>query len=73
MWGKQIRADMWTSATAHDPALDDGEFSYAQGVEDQVLSSHEARRTKGNTQEVWVYDLRTKARSCGTRTQLTRE
>jgi type I restriction enzyme M protein len=44
---------------------------YAQGVKTNVLFFTRGKTDKGNTKEVWVYDLRTGAPSFGKRTPLT--
>jgi type I restriction enzyme M protein len=50
---------------------------YAQGVKTNVLfftrGAEENRSDKGNTREVWVYDLRANMPQFGKRTVLTRE
>ena len=46
---------------------------YAQGVKTNVLFFTRGEKDKGNTKEVWVYDLRANMPQFGKRTQLTRE
>ncbi len=46
---------------------------YAQGVKTNVLFFTRGETDKGNTQEVWVYDLRANMPQYGKRTQLTRD
>ncbi len=46
---------------------------YAQGVKTNVLFFQRGTTEKGNTQEVWFYDLRTNMPSFGKRTPLTRK
>lgn len=46
---------------------------YAQGVKTNVLFFTRGEADKGNTQEVWVYDLRANMPQYGKRTVLTRE
>ncbi|MDX2240995.1 MAG: N-6 DNA methylase [Leptolyngbyaceae cyanobacterium bins.302] len=45
---------------------------YAQGVKTNVLYFTQGKKEKGNTQEVWVYDMRANMPQFGKRTQLTR-
>lgn len=46
---------------------------YAQGVKTNVLFFTRGETDKGNTQAVWVYDLRANMPQFGKRTALTRE
>ncbi len=46
---------------------------YAQGVKTNVLFFTRGEKDKGNTKEVWVYDLRANMPQYGKRTQLARE
>ena len=46
---------------------------YAQGVKTNVLFFTRGETDKGNTEEVWVYDLRANMPQFGKRTLLTRE
>jgi type I restriction enzyme M protein len=46
---------------------------YAQGVKTNVLFFARGKRSKGNTKEVWVYDLRANTPQFGKRTSLRRE
>ncbi len=46
---------------------------YAQGVKTNVLFFTRGQKEKGNTQEVWVYDMRANMPQFGKRTQLTRK
>ena len=46
---------------------------YAQGVKTNVLFFTRGKTDKGNTKEVWVYDLRANMPQFGKRTPLTRE
>jgi type I restriction enzyme M protein len=46
---------------------------YAQGVKTNVLFFTRGKREKGNTKEVWVYDLRANTPQFGKRTSLMRE
>jgi type I restriction enzyme M protein len=71
--GKQIRADLMDKCNLHTILrLPTGIF-YAQGVKTNVLFFTRGKKEKGNTQEVWVYDLRTNMSQFGKRTQLTRQ
>jgi type I restriction enzyme M protein len=45
---------------------------YAQGVKTNVLFFTRGETDKGNTKEVWVYDMRSNMPQFGKRTQLTR-
>jgi len=70
--GKQIRSDLMDKCNLHTILrLPTGIF-YAQGVKTNVLFFTRGKKEKGNTQEVWVYDLRTNTPQFGKRTQLTR-
>lgn len=69
--GKQIRADLMDKCNLHTILrLPTGIF-YAQGVKTNVLFLTRGKKEKGNTQEVWVYDLRSNMSQFGKRTQLT--
>ncbi len=74
--GKQIRADLMDKCNLHTILrLPTGIF-YAQGVKTNVLfftRGGDQNRDKGNTKEVWVYDLRANMPAFGKRTQLGRE
>ena len=74
--GRQIRADLMDKCNLHTILrLPTGIF-YAQGVKTNVLfftrGPAENRSDKGNTKEVWVYDLRANMPQFGKRTVLTR-
>ncbi len=70
--GKQIRADLMDKCNLHTILrLPTGIF-YAQGVNTNVLFFTRGERNEGNTQEVWVYDLRTNMPTFSKRTQLAR-
>jgi type I restriction enzyme M protein len=70
--GRQIRADLMDKCNLHTILrLPTGIF-YAQGVKTNVLFFTRGATEKGNTQEVWVYDLRANMPSFGKRTPLTR-
>lgn len=69
--GKQIRADLMDKCNLHTILrLPTGIF-YAQGVKTNVLFFSRSKSDKGNTKEVWVYDLRTNMPQFGKRTALT--
>jgi len=75
--GRLIRADLMDKCNLHTILrLPTGIF-YAQGVKTNVLfftrGPEENRSDKGNTKEVWVYDLRANMPQYGKRTVLTRE
>jgi type I restriction enzyme M protein len=71
--GKQIRADLMDKCNLHTILrLPTGIF-YAQGVKTNVLFFTRGDTDKGNTKEVWVYDLRANAPQFGKRTLLTKE
>ncbi len=71
--GKQIRSDLMDKCNLHTILrLPTGIF-YAQGVKTNILFFTRGKKAKGNTQEVWVYDLRANMSQFGKRTQLTRQ
>ena len=71
--GKSIRADLMDKCNLHTILrLPTGIF-YAQGVKTNVLFFTRGETDKGNTKEVWVYDLRANMPNFGKRTILTRE
>lgn len=71
--GKQIRADLMDKCNLHTILrLPTGIF-YAQGVKTNVLFFTRGKKEKGNTQEIWVYDMRANMPQFGKRTQLTRQ
>ncbi len=70
--GAKIRADLMDKCNLHTILrLPTGIF-YAQGVKTNVLFVTRGKTEVGNTQQVWVYDLRTNMPSFGKRTPLTR-
>lgn len=70
--GRQIRADLMDKCNLHTILrLPTGIF-YAQGVKTNVLFFSRGATDKGNTHEVWVYDLRANMPQYGKRTVLTR-
>lgn len=71
--GRQIRTDLMDKCNLHTILrLPTGIF-YAQGVKTNVLFFTRGETDKGNTKEVWVYDLRANMPQFGKRTQLMRE
>ncbi|PTA69002.1 class I SAM-dependent DNA methyltransferase [Deinococcus arcticus] len=71
--GKAIRADLMDKCTLHTILrLPTGIF-YAQGVKTNVLFFTRGQSEKGNTKEVWVYDMRANMPQFGKRTPFTRE
>ncbi len=72
--GKTIRQDLMDKCNLHTIIrLPTGIF-YAQGVKTNVLffsKPEDVRQDKGNTQNVWVYDLRANMPQFGKRTVLT--
>jgi type I restriction enzyme M protein len=70
--GRQIRADLMDKCNLHTILrLPTGIF-YAQGVKTNVLFFTRGETDKGNTREMWVYDLRANMPQFGKRTVLTR-
>lgn len=70
--GQQIRADLMDKCDLHTVLrLPTGIF-YAQGVKTNVLFFTRGATDVGNTEAVWVYDLRTNMPSFGKRNPLTR-
>ncbi len=71
--GRSIRADLMDKCNLHTILrLPTGIF-YAQGVKTNVLFFTRGKTDRGNTKEVWVYDLRANMPQFGKRTVLTRE
>jgi len=71
--GTDIRRDLMDKCNLHTILrLPTGIF-YAPGVKTNVLFFTRGDKDKGNTKEVWVYDLRANMPQFGKRTQLTRE
>ena len=71
--GKQIRSDLMDKCNLHTILRLPTRIFYAQGVKTNILFFTRGKKEKGNTQEVWVYDLRTNMSQFGKRTQLTRQ
>lgn len=71
--GKLIRADLMDKCNLHTILrLPTGIF-YAQGVKTNVLFFTRGTVDKGNTKEVWVYDMRANMPQFGKRTPFTRD
>lgn len=71
--GPDVRRDLMEKCNLHTILrLPTGIF-YAQGVKTNVLFFTRGEKDKGNTKEVWVYDLRANMAQFGKRTQLTRQ
>jgi type I restriction enzyme M protein len=71
--GTEIRRDLMDKCNLHTILrLPTGIF-YAQGVKTNVLFFTRGEMDKGNTKEVWVYDLRANMPAFGKRTMLGRE
>ena len=71
--GEKIRVDLMDKCNLHTVLrLPTGIF-YAQGVKTNVLFFTRGKTDKGNTQEVWFYDLRTNMPSFGKTTPLKTE
>jgi len=71
--GSDIRRDLMDKCNLHTILrLPTGIF-YAQGVKTNVLFFTRGEKDKGNTKEVWVFDLRANMPQYGKRTQLVRE
>ncbi|MCD8082525.1 MAG: type I restriction-modification system subunit M [Clostridiales bacterium] len=71
--GERIRCDLMDKCNLHTVLrLPTGIF-YAQGVKTNVLFFTRGKTDKGNTREVWFYDLRTNMPSFGKTTPLKKE
>lgn len=71
--GEKIRKDLLEKTNLHTILrLPTGIF-YAQGVTTNVLFFNRGKKEIGNTQEVWIYDLRNNMTSFGKRNRLTRQ
>ena len=71
--GKQIRADLMDKCNLHTILRLPDWYLLLQGVKTNVLFFTRGETDKGNTKEVWVYDLRANMPEFGKRTLLTRE
>jgi type I restriction enzyme M protein len=68
--GQKVRADLMNKCNLHTILrLPTGIF-YAQGVKTNVLFFARGQKDKGNTKEVWLYDMRSNMPSLGKRTPL---
>jgi type I restriction enzyme M protein len=71
--GSDIRRDLMDKCNLHTILrLPTGIF-YAQGVKTNVLFFARGETDKGNTKEVWVYDMRANMPAFGKRTPFTRD
>lgn len=71
--GESIRKDLMEKCNLHTILrLPTGIF-YAQGVKTNVLFFERGRTDKGNTKEVWIYDMRSNMKSFGKRNPLIKE
>ena len=71
--GQKIRADLMDKCNLHTILrLPTGIF-YSPGVKTNVLFFQRGKTEKGNTETVWVHDLRTNMPKFGKRTPLTRK
>ena len=71
--GRRLRQQLMDLCNLHTILrLPTGIF-YAQGVKTNVLFFTRGAKDKGNTKEVWVYDLRANMDQFGKRTALTKE
>ena len=71
--GRQIRVDLMDKCNLHTILRLPSGIFYAQGVKTNVLFFTRGKKEKGNTKEVWVYDLRANTAQFGKRTSLTRK
>lgn len=68
--GEEIRRDLMEKCNLHTILrLPTGIF-YAQGVQTNVLFFTRGKEDKGNTKDVWIYDMRHQMRSFGKRNPL---
>ncbi|MDX2245052.1 MAG: N-6 DNA methylase [Leptolyngbyaceae cyanobacterium bins.302] len=71
--GRLIRVDLMDKCNLHTILRLPSGIFYAQGVKTNVLFFTRGKKEKGNTKEVWVYDLRANTSQFGKRTSLTRK
>jgi type I restriction enzyme M protein len=71
--GRLIRVDLMDKCNLHTILRLPSGIFYAQGVKTNMLFFARGKKDKGNTKEVWVYDLRANTSQFGKRTSLTRE
>ncbi len=68
--GQKVRADLMNKCDLHTILrLPTGIF-YAQGVKTNVLFFTRRQKDKGNTKDIWIYDMRTNMPNFGKRTPL---
>ncbi len=71
--GKKIRHDLMEKCNLHTILrLPTGIF-YSQGIKTNVLFFSRGTKDKGNTETVWIYDMRTNMTPFGKRTPLARK
>ena len=71
--GQKVRADLMDKCDLHTILrLPTGIF-YAQGVKTNVLFFTRGQKDKGNTKEIWIYDMRANMPNFGKRTPLGTE
>jgi type I restriction enzyme M protein len=70
--GESIRTDLMDKCNLHTILRLPAGIFYAQSVKTSVLFFTRGKGDKGNTKEVWVYDLRANMSSFGKKTALTR-
>lgn len=69
--GQRVRSDLMNKCDLHTILrLPTGIF-YAQGVKTNVLFFTKGQKDKGNTKEIWIYDMRSNMPNFGKRTPLT--
>lgn len=71
--GRSIRADLMDKCNLHTILRSPTGIFYSPGVKTNVLFLQRGTTEKGNTEQVWIYDLRTNMPSFGKRTSLKRE
>lgn len=71
--GKRIRADLMDKCNLHTILRLPSGIFYAKGVKTNVLFFTRGTSDKGNTKDVWFYDLRTDMRTFGVRTPLNHD
>ena len=70
--GKSIRSELMDKCNLHTILRLPSGIFYAPGVKTNVLFFTRGKKEKGNTTEVWIYDLRANVPSFGKRTSLMR-
>jgi len=71
--GQKVRADLMEKCDLHTILrLPTGIF-YAQGVKTNVLFFARGQKDKGNTKDIWIYDMRSNMTNFGKRTPLSAE